>query len=206
MMDENGGPTDWESRLAASFGQGAIGNEAALARLTALGNNRQGTSLVNVILERSTFDPTELIDMAKRLQSRFEFGLSTGCPTRNLFITEVPMNALYVLDPSRGVTVSAWQCGPIARCIGLSSDEFLLLCSLSGLVQLLCLELNPLLIPEDLLHRMPSTCLFAIKQSRTQLLLSSEVPRICHLCRDFYGWLGLGPEIRELNHFLEVIS
>ncbi len=206
MMDGNRGSVDWESELAALLGEDALCREAVLGQQRVSLENSHATHEVSIVPEQSTFAPAGFIDMANRHQSRFKFGLSSGSPTRNLVLTEVPLNTLYVVDPGRGVTVSVWQCNPIARCVGLPSDEFLLLCSLSGLIQLRCLELNHLLRPEDFLHRVPETCLFALKESRTQFLLNSRVPELCTSCQDFYRRLGLERETRELSHFLEAIS
>lgn len=197
--------TDSTFRLPAIFGEDVYHSETVLRPSSVLGKDFEGTHLVNVVLEHGTFDATRFIDVANGHQSRFEFGLSLECPAANLFITETPMDTLYVLDTSRGVTVSAEQCDLVARCVGLSSNEFLLLCSLPGLIQLRCLEVNPLLIPEDLRHRAPSTCLFALKQSKTQFLLNSEVPTLCTSCRAFYRCTGLELETGELIQFLGAI-
>lgn len=204
MMAGDRQPEDWGSRLPAFLGEDAFKSKAVFGP-PALGKDSEGTRVVDVVPEQNTFDATRFIDVANGHQSRFQFGLPSGSPTWNLVITQISMDTLYVLDSSRGVIVSTWQYGSVARCVGLSSNEFLLLCSLSGLIQLRCLEMNPLLIPEDLLHCTSSTCLFAVKQSKTQFLLNSEVPKLCRSCRAFYGCLGLELEIGELCHFLGAI-
>lgn len=162
-------------------------------------------NFVNLIVDDDAVEEQTFLEAAHRWQSCLQFVFRDELPSQSLTITNSPMDTLFAIEPGKGVTVSAWKSGPIAHCMGLSGDEFLLLCGLAGLIQLRCLELNPLLICEDLLHRMPSTCLYALKHSRTRLLLNGESPRICRPCQEFYRCLGLELEIGELKSFLGAI-
>ena len=163
-------------------------------------------NLVNLIAPHDQLNVREFIEVANHRQSRFRFVSKVRWSTRNLIITDAPLDALYLLEPGKGVSVSAWQSGHAAHCIGLSSEEFLLLSSLLGLIQLRCLELNPILIAEDLLHSTSRTCLYCLKESRAQFLLYSEVPRLCRPCQEFYRCMGLELEIGEFLGFLDLIS
>lgn len=65
----------------------------------------------------------------------------------------------------------------------------------------MALALNPLLIPEDMHHAEPQSCLYARCQ-RHERELALESPSVCDGCIAFYHCLGADHEIIEIRAML----
>ncbi len=152
--------------------------------------------MMTVHVTGRSVDRGRFCQLANQVQSLFRFGLwDTSGP--RLSFTEG--RGLLLFTATRdGISVSLGQGAGVSWYAGIEHDRFLFICALLGLTTWKILTLNPLLVPEDLLHPESDTCLFASRTNRqgyTLLFDRFDKPSICPGCIAFYRCLGAEPEI-----------
>lgn len=98
--------------------------------------------------------------------------------------------------------VSTRHAAELTRRTGLRAGQVYLVSALLALVQWRALQGSPLLVPEDFLHAVPPTCLFARRARGTGRCLAFARPHVCPACASFYACLGAERELEELQRVL----
>ena len=145
----------------------------------------------------------KLIGVGNELQAQYRFTREPKPQAVRLVLSSFLTRGLFCVDRARGVTLSTHESEGIAYYLGVQRETYLLMCSLVGLTKWRALALNPLLNPEDFIHREPARCMFARQPTIQHYALAFEKPHICTGCRDFFQYLGVELEILALENLFE---
>jgi hypothetical protein len=154
-------------------------------------------AMIDVAVTGPDADAGEWADLGNRLLRHYRFsGGSSGGAVSVRVVSEWP-GRLFWVDREGGVYVSSAQSDGIALYLGMPRARYLFLCALLGLVQWRALDLNPLLVPEDLLHHNPPRCVFADPMRLEDYVVTLDEVRLCPACMNFFRCLGVEPELLD---------
>ena len=153
---------------------------------------------------------TRLAQWVESRQRRFQIQDAPTTPDAiRLRFTDACTDAPWRLKPTENlVIVSSWRCADLARYVGCSRRDYLLLTGMLALTQYRALTLNPLLKPVDFIHRCEESCLFVNEPNYAleRFLLATEQLAVCRGCADFYHCLGVDPEWLALTDILDAFD
>lgn len=178
-------PTNWESSLILT---------------------RDGDWSVGLVSHSFRHGTRDLIDTFNRGQSRFRFGADDTDNGLRMTIHDRPTSTLFDISRSNGVSVSTSEAEGICRYARINVKDYLMVCSMLGLMQSLCIEYFDHLIIEDFIHPDIPGCLLPPIESKPMAALLFENPKLCSGCLNFYMYLGLEPEIIELIDVLKRVG
>lgn len=157
---------------------------------------------IGVEFKRELEYEAELLSELNRRSARFYFVSGRNSGGKRLLVTDSQHQALFRIHPGRHVAVSLWQAEEICAYAGMRVLDYLVVCSLMGLMQNRALELNPTLRPEDFLHESQDACLYGTLEHKSMAALRFERPYLCPGCLQFYACIGLESEALTLMSVL----
>lgn len=133
----------------------------------------------------------------------YQFVAAAPSPVIMLEVTARELPTPFLVRTGGRVLLSEYLSERIAAYAGLSLPDYAHLIALCGVLQARVLQLNPLLVPEDLIHDSPVACVLARRCFLDEFFPVVEAPQLCPGCQTFYRRLLPPGEMAAVRAALE---